>query len=147
MPLSNARHNAFDALRDPRRIELRYETPWFNELLLSNLLSPVGGGPLSQFVSQQEYSKLLESDGIGGSVTHEWRNTEELKKTEMFSTASLFGTYRNLSIGVDAHYFEDDGGMRTNGAAWLQEVYGQLKWQATPDDIFYFLGKWQDQKA
>jgi tetratricopeptide (TPR) repeat protein len=46
--------NSFDALRDPTRIQLRYETAWFNELLLANLLSPVGGGPLSQFVSQQE---------------------------------------------------------------------------------------------
>ena len=35
--------NSYDALRDPNRIILRYETPWFNELLLSNLLSPVGG--------------------------------------------------------------------------------------------------------
>ena len=43
---------------------LRYETQWFNELLLSHLLSPVGGGPLSQFVSQQEYSKLFEASGI-----------------------------------------------------------------------------------
>src|SRR4030095_4815995 len=30
--------NAFDALRDPTRISLRYETAWFNELLLANLL-------------------------------------------------------------------------------------------------------------
>ena len=36
--------NSFDALRDPKRTQLRFETPWFNELLLSNLLSPVGGG-------------------------------------------------------------------------------------------------------
>ena len=50
--------NSYNALRDPTRVNLRYETPWFNELLLANLLSPVGGGPLSQFVSEQEYSKL-----------------------------------------------------------------------------------------
>ncbi len=49
--------NSYNALRDPNRINLRYETPWFNELLLSNLLSPVGGGPLSQFVSEQEVLK------------------------------------------------------------------------------------------
>ncbi|MGV3659625.1 MAG: tetratricopeptide repeat protein, partial [Prosthecobacter sp.] len=47
--------NAFHALPDPKRVSLRWETPWLNELLLSNLLSPVGGGPLSQYVSQQEY--------------------------------------------------------------------------------------------
>ena len=68
--------NSFNALRDRKRIELRYETPWFNELLLSNLLSPVGGGQLSQFVSQQEYSKLMEEDGMGASFSSEWRSTE-----------------------------------------------------------------------
>ena len=132
--------NSFDALRDPDRILLRYETPWFNELLLANLLSPVGGGPLSQFVSQQEYSKLLEADGIGGSLTTEWRSTSEIR-----STASVFGTQGNVSYGIDAYYRNDDGD-RPNSDLDLQELYGQLKWQATPDDIFYFLGKWAAQK-
>lgn len=132
--------NAFDAMRDPDRILLRNETPWFNELLLANLLSPVGGGPLSQFVSQQEYSKMLESDGIGGSLVSEWRSTSEIR-----TTASLFGTHGNVSYGIDAYYRDDDGD-RPNSEMNLQEVYGQLKWQATPDDIVYFLGKWADQQ-
>jgi Flp pilus assembly protein TadD len=133
--------NSFDALRDPDRTLLRYETPWFNELLLANLLSPVGGGPLSQFVSQQEYSKLLEADGIGGSLTSEWRSTSETR-----TTASVFGTNGNVSYGLDAYYRNDDGD-RVNSDLELQELYGQIKWQATPDDIVYFLGKWaaQDQ--
>ena len=133
--------NSFDVLRDPRRIELRHETPWFNELLLANLLGPVGGGPLSQYVSQGEYSRLLEADGMGGSVTTEWRSTSELR-----STASVFGTYGRVSYGVDASYF-DDSGDRLNSDASRTEIYGQFKWQVTPDDIFYFLGKWQDQKS
>ncbi|HET7535792.1 MAG TPA: FecR domain-containing protein, partial [Candidatus Didemnitutus sp.] len=65
--------NSFDSLRDPTRLQLRYETAWFNEKLLADMLAPVGGGPLSQFVSQQEYSKLLESDGPGASVIAEGR--------------------------------------------------------------------------
>jgi len=133
--------NSFDALRDPKRIELRYETPWFNELLLSNLLSPVGGGQLSQFVSQQEYSKLLEEDGIGASFSSEWRSTEELR-----SNASVFGTAGDVSFGIDA-YYRDDPGDRLNSEANLQELYGQFKWQPTPDDVFYFLGKWADQQS
>jgi len=133
--------NSFDALRDPNRILLRYETPWFNELLLANLLSPVGGGPLSQFVSQQEYSKLLEADGIGGSLTTEWRSTEELR-----SAASIFGTHGNVSFGVDA-FFRDDKGDRPNNGSEISEIYAQLKWQPTPDDIFYFLGKWAEQTS
>ena len=133
--------NSFDALRDPDRILLRYETPWFNELLLANLLSPVGGGPLSQFVSQQEYSKLLEADGMGGSITTDFRSNSDLR-----TTASLFGTHGNVSYGID-YYERNFGGDRPNSAIDLREVYGQLKWQATPDDIFYFLGKWSAQKA
>lgn len=133
--------NSFDAMRDPDRVQLRHETPWFTELLLSNLLSPVGGGPLSQFVSQQEYSKLLEADGIGGSTTTEWRSSSEIR-----STASVFGTHGNVSYGVDAYYRNDDGD-RFNSAQELQEIYGQFKWQATPDDLVYFLGKWSTQNS
>ncbi|MDZ4405032.1 MAG: tetratricopeptide repeat protein [Prosthecobacter sp.] len=133
--------NAFNALRDPKRISLRYETPWFNELLLSNLLSPVGGGPLSQYVSQQEYSKLLEADGMGASLAHEWRGTGEVR-----STASVFGTYGDVSFGIDYAY-RDDHGTRNNNEASLQEIYAQFKWQASPDDTFYFLGKWAAQES
>ena len=133
--------NSFDALRDPRRIALRYETPWFNELLLSNLLSPVGGGPLSQYVSQQEYSKMLERDGMGGSITNEWRSTDEWR-----SNASVFGTYGNLSFGLDGAW-RNESGQRLNAEAELAEVYGQMKWQATPDDTVYFLGKWAHQTS
>ena len=133
--------NSFDALRDPSRVQLRYETPWFNELLLANLLSPVGGGPLSQFVSQQEYSKLLESEGLGGSLISELRSDGESR-----TAASIFGHSGNLSFGIDA-YYRDDSGDRFNSGFELTELYGQLKWQATPNDIFYFLGKWQDQQT
>ena len=133
--------NSFDAMRDPNRVLLRYETPWFNELLLANLLSPVGGGPLSQFVSQQEYSKLLEADGIGGSFTTQWRSNSELQ-----SSASVFGTHGNVSYGLDA-YYRNDPGERPHAAMDLKELYGQLKWQATPDDILYFLGKWSAQAS
>jgi len=133
--------NSFDALRDPDRTQLRYETPWFNELLLANLLSPVGGGPLSQFVSQQEYSKLLEADRTGGSITTDFRSNGDLR-----TTASVFGTHGNVSYGID-YYDRTFGGGRTNSDMNLQEIYAQLKWQVTPDDICYFLGKWAMQKA
>ena len=131
--------NSFDVLRDPNRIQLRYETPWFNELLLGNLLAPVGGGPLSQFVSQQEYSKLLDADGLGGSIISEIRSNGESR-----SIASVFGNSGNFSFGIDAFYRYYNGD-RPNNESSLQEIYGQFKWQVTPDDIFYFLGKWQDQ--
>jgi len=55
----------YDALRDPKDANLRYQTPWEDEMLVANLLSPVGAGALSQNISQQEYSKLFASDGVG----------------------------------------------------------------------------------
>ena len=133
--------NAFHSLRDPQRIALRYETPWFNELLLANLLSPVGGGPLSQYVSQQEYSKLLEADGIGASLAGEYRGTGEWR-----SSASVFGTHGNWSWGVD-YSLRDTHGTRINNEASIQELYAQVKWQPTSDDTFYFLGKMSKQES
>ena len=133
--------NAFHSLRDPQRIALRYETPWFNELLLANMLSPVGGGPLSQYVSQQEYSKLLEADGIGASLANEYRGTGEMR-----SSASVFGNHGNLSYGLDFSH-RDASGTRPNNDISIQEIYGQVKWQPTSDDIFYFLGKWGQQTS
>jgi tetratricopeptide (TPR) repeat protein len=133
--------NSFDALRDPNRITLRYETPWFNELLLAYMLAPVGGGHLSQFVSQQEFSKLLESDGLGGSLLGEVRSDGEIR-----TVASVFGTAGDVSFGLDAVY-RDDSGDRFNSESLRKEIYGQFKWQVGPDDSFYFLGKWQDQQS
>lgn len=133
--------NAFHSLRDPQRVALRYETPWFNELLLANLLSPVGGGPLSQYVSQQEYSKLLEADGIGASLAGEYRGTGEWR-----SSASVFGTHGNWSWGVD-YSLRDTHGTRINNEASIQELYAQVKWQPTSDDTFYFLGKFSKQES
>ncbi len=133
--------NSFDALRDPERISLRYETVWFNELLLAHLLAPVGGGALSQFVSQQEYSKLLEADGIGGSLTGEWRDNGQFEQR-----VSAFATRGKLSLGVDLSYRYDNG-ERPNNASSSEEIYWQLKYQVTADDIFYTLGKWQDQET
>ena len=131
--------NAFDALRDPRRLSLRHETAWFNEQLLAQLLAPVGGGSLSQFVSQQEYSKLLEADGFGGTAVTEWRERGYLDQR-----LSLFGTKGRLSLALDYAY-HDDPGFRRNNDTLRKEIYGQAKYQVSSDDIIYSLGKWQDQ--
>lgn len=130
--------NSFDALRDPSRISLRYETAWFNEQLLANLLAPVGGGPLSQYVSQQEYSKLLEADGFGGSSFTEWREHGHFEQK-----LSFYDTSGKLSTGLDFSYYDDEGS-RLNGAELRKELYGQLKYQLSMHDTFYSLIKWQN---
>lgn len=131
--------NSFDALRDPTRIQLRYETPWFNELLLANLLSPVGGGSLSQFVSQQEYSKLFEGDGTHLSSFTEWRSDGIFREN-----ASIFGTYGNFSFALDGSQYWQNG-PRANNDLTLTELYFNFKVQLTPDDTFLFLTKWANQ--
>jgi len=130
--------NSYNALRDPKRINLRYETPWFNELLLANLLSPVGGGPLSQFVSEQEYSKLFEADrfGIGSATTY--FSTGELRET-----ASQYGTFGNFSYSLDTEY-QYDNGRRPNNEITRSETYFQVKFQLTPQDTIFFQTKYQD---
>lgn len=133
--------NSYNALRDPKRINLRYETPWFNELLLANLLSPVGGGPLSQFVSEQEYSKLFESDGLGISSTSSYFSTGAI-----FETASQWGQFGNVSYALDTE-FEFDSGLRPNNQITRSESYGQFKVQATPQDTFFFQTKYQDTRT
>lgn len=132
--------NSYNALRDPRRINLRYETPWFNELLLANLLSPVGGGPLSQFVSEQEYSKLFEADRFGISSTTTYFSSGEFRET-----ASQFGQYRNFSYSLDTD-FQYDNGRRPNNEITRSESYAQMKFQITPQDTLFLQTKYGDTR-
>src|SRR4029077_13044791 len=120
--------NSYNALRDPTRVNLRYETPWFNELLLANLLSPVGGGPLSQFVSEQEYSKMFEANRLGISSTSTYLSTGELREI-----ASQWGIYGNVSYSFDTEFQYNDG-TRPNNEITRSESYAQAKVQVTPKD-------------
>lgn len=132
--------NSYNALRDPTRINLRYETPWFNELLLANLLSPVGGGPLSQFVSEQEYSKMFEANRFGISSTSTYLSTGELRET-----ASQYGIFGNVSYSFDTE-FQYNNGYRPNNEITRSESYAQAKIQLTPQDSVFFQTKYQDTR-
>src|SRR5207244_12543211 len=57
--------NSYNALRDPRQINLRYETPWLSEYLVANLLAPVQAGTLSPYVTQQDDGRVSHRDSIG----------------------------------------------------------------------------------
>ena len=129
--------NSFDALRDPDRVLLRYETPWFSELLLSHLLSPVGGGPLSQFVSQQEYSKLFESDGFGVNSITDYYSTGALREI-----GSQYGTFGNFAYAIDADY-QYANGTRPNNRIERLETYGTFKFQLGPRDTILFQTKFE----
>jgi Flp pilus assembly protein TadD len=132
--------NSYNALRDPRRILLRFDTPFFNELLLANLLAPVGGGPLSQNVSDQEYSKLFEQDRFGVST-----NTTYLSTGQERELGSQFGQFGNFSYAVDVDY-ESDRGVRPNNHLDRLEIYSQVKYQLGLQDSVFVQTKFQDNR-
>ncbi len=123
--------NSYDAARDPRQVNLRYETPWLNEYLLANLLAPVGAGVLSPQISQNEYSRLFERNRVGVSST-----TEYLSRGDWFEGTSLFGTMNTFSYAVDATC-RIENGERPNADLEQLTLSARVKQQITPRDTIY----------
>ena len=133
----------FNQLRDPTRFNLRYETPWFGELLLANLLSPVGATPLSQHVSQQEYSRLFARDRVGLSSDTLVRSDHEVHEL-----ASQYGNLGNTAWAFDLDYQHNDGtDLRRNNQLDRKEWYTTFKQQLTPQDSLLLLFKYQDYES
>jgi tetratricopeptide (TPR) repeat protein len=130
--------DSYDALRDPTRFNLRYETVWFNEFLLANLLAPVGGGNLSQHVSQQEYSKLLQEDGLG--IANSTVGRSDGSYTER---GSQYGTFGGTSYSLDVLYQHNDG-VRVNNELDDLEWFSTIKQQITPHDTAMALIKYEN---
>lgn len=120
--------NSYDALRDPNQINLRYETPWFSELLLSELLAPVGADNLSQYISQQEYSRLFSGDHLGVSSSTEYRSDGD-----WYEKASQYGNSGNFGYAFDAEYRLRNG-TRPNNDLEQTTYYIKAKDQLTPQD-------------
>ncbi len=132
---------SFDALRDPTRFNLRYETQWFNELLLANLLAPVGAGVLPQHVSQQEYSRLLEVPRLGLNSSTEYFGDGRVRQL-----GSQYGTAGPLAWSLDVEYEHHDG-VRPNNDLDRLEWYATAKTRVGPDDTALVLTKYQDFSA
>lgn len=123
--------NSYDQLRDPNRINLRFETPAETEYLIANLLAPVGAGLLAQSISQQEYSKLFERDRLGVSSS-----TEYLSRGAWTEQGAQFGTFRNSAYALEAFY-RTDPGQRPNNDFEERTLTLKLKQQVTPQDSVY----------
>ncbi len=130
--------DSYNALRDPTGFNLRYDTAWFNELLLANLLAPVGADRLSQTLSYQEYSKLFESDGPGFADEISWRSDGELNEM-----AGQYGTYKNTSWAADLDY-QHNNGVRANNQ--LDDTSGDVtvKQQLTPSDTVLGIAQFEN---
>ena len=124
--------NSYNALRDPRQINLRYETPWLSEFLLANLLAPPEAGALSQAVSQQEYSRLFERNRLGFISSTEYQS-----RGDWAQGAAQYGIYNNLAYAVDGFY-RSLNGFRPNNDLDQLTLSFQLKDQVTPKDSAYF---------
>ena len=133
--------DSFNELRDPTRFNLRYETVWFSELLLANLLAPVGAGRLSQTVTAQEYSKLFEADGVGIA-----NDTFARSDGQIWERASQFGTFRNTSWALDFDY-QHNNGVRPNNDLDRFEWYTTFKQQITPADTILLLIKYENYSS
>jgi cytochrome c-type biogenesis protein CcmH/NrfG len=120
--------NSYDSLRDPKQINLRYETPWASELFLANLLAPVGAAPLSQNISQHEYSRLFERSGFGLSS-----NTEYTSNGDWQQTASHYGTFDDFSYSLDVDY-RSELGQRPNNDFERYAVWAKAKFNLTEQD-------------
>jgi len=132
--------NSYDAYRDPRQINLRYETPWFSELLMAHLLAPVGAGNLSEFVAEQPYSRLFERNHFGVSS-----DTEYLSHGDWLERASQYGTWGPATYAVDVEYRSERGWRPNND---LEQFTGSFKAkdQLTPQDSIYVEGLYYNSK-
>ncbi len=129
--------NSVDALRDPRRVSLRQETPWFNELLIANLLSPAGTALLPQNISQQEYTALFPVNPYRFTNRTRYRGDGEL-----LSTGTILGRGERSSVSLDYDLFTADG-YRPNQDVERYTGYLQFKHALGARDSLYFNFKFQ----
>ena len=123
--------NSYDAIRDPKLINLRYETPWLSEQLIANLLAPVGAVSLSRNISQQEYSRFFEGNRVGLSSS-----TEYFSSGDWAQRASQFGTLGDSSYALDVDY-RTENGQRPNNDFERLTLSGKFKQQLTPADSMF----------
>ncbi len=123
---------SYSALRDPHLADLRYETPAVNEYLLANLLADARAGTLSPYVTEQEYSKLLERDRFGFAATATW-----FSRGDWLHTAAQYGIFGNSSYAVEESYSFFNG-QRSNNE--LEQILTSVKGKQhlTPQDSIYF---------
>ena len=130
--------DSFNALRDPKRVSLRYEEVWSSEQLLANLLTSGGGGSLSRFVSQQEYSTQFKETGTGLFSATEYGSAGDWREQ-----TSHFGTFDRFSYALDIEY-QHLNGDQPNGKLDRFEWFTQSKLKLGPDDSFFVQTKYQD---
>ena len=127
--------NSYNALRDPKQANLRYEAPAVSEHLIANLLSPVGATRLSQAVSQQEYTRLFDRDHMGIASS-----TEYFSNGDWIQQGVQYGNVGNTDWALEA-YYRTENGQRRNNDLERTDYTVKLRQQITSKDTIYFEGQ------
>ena len=124
--------DSYQSQEDGNQFDLRLETARQSELLVANLLAPVGAGNLSQVLSQQEHLQFFEPRPVGLSSLTEYSSIGDWRQI-----ASVFGTLEGFSYAFDSIY-ESLNGQQPNGQSENRQFILTLKQRVTPDDEAYF---------
>jgi tetratricopeptide (TPR) repeat protein len=124
--------NSYAQLSEPISINLRYETVALSEYLVAQLLAPVSGSALSPYVSQQEYSRLFQRDGLGLSSATEYRSDLD----QWRQRGVQYGAYKNMDYALDAYYATQNGN-RPNNDFELLTLSAATRVQLSPDDTVF----------
>ena len=133
--------NTYDALRDPKLINLRYETPWLSEQLVANLLAPAAAGAFPQNIAEEPYSRLFEGNHLGVISS-----TEYFSSGEWIQRGSQYGILGNSSWAIDAFY-RTDPGQRPNNDLEQLGFAATFKQQLTAKDSLYLRAEWFKAEA
>jgi tetratricopeptide (TPR) repeat protein len=120
--------NSYNALRDPRQLNLRYETPWASELFLAQMLMPAGTANLSRQIAQNEYSSLFNQPSLHLSNTSEYQSSGRWDQS-----TSHFGNLSGMSYAVDFQYLSHPG-QRPNNDVEHMNLWTSAKFSLTPQD-------------
>jgi tetratricopeptide (TPR) repeat protein len=123
--------DAYDALRDPNQVNLRYETPWLSEYLVANLLAPAAAGVVSQPVSQQEYSRLFEQPDFGLVSS-----TRATSGSDWLQTGVQYGVLDHSSYALES-YYRSRKGTRINNDLETTAFDARYKHDLTAADSLY----------
>jgi tetratricopeptide (TPR) repeat protein len=124
--------NSFEAQRRASISDLRFEAPAVSEYTIVNLLGPANGRLLTQPVSQLEYSKLFESDGLGLIA-----NTEYFSRGAWRFSGAQYGNFGGSSYSLEGDYFLEPG-ERPNQDLEIRQLEAKFKQDITPNDSVFF---------
>jgi outer membrane receptor protein involved in Fe transport/Tfp pilus assembly protein PilF len=123
--------NSYDALSDPQRVNLRYESATLSEYLIANLLAPPGAGTLSRTLSQQEYSPLFDRDRLRLISSTEYRSAGD-----WIHDTALSGSWRDSSAALEGGY-RSERGQRPNNDLEHWRVSTAVREHLTVQDTIY----------